>query len=421
MIDEATIAVLPGLIQIKSHLVEDEAPVIDDWFFQLRCRRQNDAKKTENGIEPVYHSQFDLFADGALRVYTRSADRRNSDRSEQFIYLIALNLRKILWGHNGINIQDGDALCSALLIARHALQLLLVNSEDASKLIPGLDDNPISYWQSMELAMDIRDPGLVIRRRLEWMRSLAVRRNPKFYENTTLRDGKNIKIKVYDKLAQMKDRHKTPRKKIEVGFDPITRLEVKLLKDKLTDFDKLAPADTPAVTEIAGRNRLTGFTWSQLKAIHRSYFSDLRAVYHVAAEKGSSPEKGYAAVLAAIAREHDIPPDSIFELLKSYGGKGDATYRKIRSEIEWFMGQGSELTAEELLSDENYRNQPGVHVAGQNGCQFYVNHYGWSEIEKNLCDVRRVYGDAVPALFRDTANRPWLLWDVAKAEAANRP
>ena len=419
MIDEAAIAVLPEHIQIKPHLVEDEAPVIDDWFFQMRCRRENDAKKTENGIDPVYHSQFDIFADGALRVYTRSAERQNTNRSEQFIYLIHINPRKILWGHNGINIQDGDDLCSALLIARHTLQHLLVSSEDASKLIPGLDDNQISYWNKMELAMDIRDPGSVIRRNLEWMRSPAVRRKPQFYENTTLLDGKNVKIKAYDKVAQMKDRHKTPRKNIDVGFDPVTRLEVRLKRDKLTDFSKLAPIDTPAVTKIAGQNRLTGFTWAQLKALHRCYFSNLRAVYHVAAEKGSRPEKGNAAVFAAIAREHDIHPDSIFELLKSYGGKEEGTCRKIRSEIEWFIGQGSELTAEELLSDENYGNQPGLHVLGQNALQFYVNHYGWAEIENDLPQVRKVYGDAVPALFRDTANKPWLLWDIAKAEAAN--
>jgi hypothetical protein len=273
----------------------------------------------------------------------------------------------------------------------------------------------------MELAMDIRDPGLAIRRHMERMRSPAVRRKPTFYANTTLLDGKDVKIKAYDKIAQMKDRQKTPRKNIEVGFDPITRLEVRLKRDKLTDFAKLDRKDTPAVTKIAGRNRLTGFTWGQLKAIHRGFFSDLRAVYHVAAEKGSRVEKGYAAIFAAIVREHDIDPDSIYELLKSYGGKGDTTCRKIRSEIEWFVGQGSELTAEELLSDENYDNQPGLHVSGLNGCQFYVNHYGWSEITQAFPQVRRVYGDAVPAPFLDTANKPYLLWDIAETVAANLP
>ncbi|MDF1862655.1 MAG: hypothetical protein P1U87_20730 [Verrucomicrobiales bacterium] len=421
MIDEAAIAVLPEHIQIKSFLVEDEAPVIDDWFYQMRCRRQNDAKKTENGLDPVYHSQFDLFADGALRVYTRSAERQATKRSEQFIYLIELNLRKILWGHNGINIRDGVDLSYALMIVRHALQHFLVHPEDASRLIPGLglDSTLISYWQRMELAMDIRDPGLVIRRHLERMRSPAVRNNPEFYENTIRLDGKNVTIKCYDKIAQMKDRHKTPRKKIEVASDPITRLEVKLKRDKLTDITKLDPSDAPAVTEIAGKNRLTGFTWEQLKAIHRSYFSELKAVYHAAAEKGSRPEKSYAAVFAAIAREHDIPPASIYELLKSYGGKADSSCRRIRTDIEWFIGQGSELTREELLSDENYRNQPGLHVSGLNGCQFYVNYYGWSEILEGLPEVRRVYGDVVPPLFLNPANRPYLFWDVADFVAAN--
>jgi len=79
--------------------------------------------------------------------------------------------------------------------------------------------------------------------------------------------------------------------------------------------------------------------------------------------------------------------------------------------MEWYIGQGSELTVEDLLSDENYRNQPGVHVVGQTGCRFYVHRYGWSEISEAMPEVRRVYGDAVPALFRDAANKPYLLWD----------
>jgi len=419
MIDEAAIAVLADCIQINPHLIEEKADALDDWFLPMRRKREDDAKKTENDMYPVYHCQFDLFADGALRVYTRSRERSDTKRSEQFVYRINLNLRKILWGHNGINIRDGDDLSYALMIVRHALQHLLVESEDASRLIPGLDEKPISYWSSLELAMDIRDPGLVIRRHLERMRSPSVRRNPEFYENTTRLNGKDVTIKSYDKVAQMKDRHKTPRKRIEVASDPITRLEVKLKRDKLTDFSKLDPIEAPLVSNIAGRNRLIGFTWEQLRAIHRHYFSDLRAVYHSAAENGSLPEKGYAAVFAAIAREYEIHPNGLCDLLKAYGGKGDSTCRKIRSELEWHLAQGSELTAEELLCDENYRNQPGLHVSGLNGCQFYVNHFGWSEIDGVRSAIRRIYVDVVPAPFLNPLSKPYLHWDVPEATAAN--
>jgi hypothetical protein len=411
MIDEAAIAVLPDRIQIKPFLIEDEAPSLDDWFLPMSYKRSNDAKKTEKAMYPVYHSSFDLFADGALRVYTRSAECEETNRSEQFIYRIELNLRKILWGHNGRTIADGEDLCHALLIVRHALKHLLIRDNEASLLIPGVSGNETSYWQSMELAMDVWDHCLAIRRRLEWMRSPSVRRKQKFYKHTSLLDGKELDLKVYDKLEQMRDRHNVPNKKIKIiGDDPITRLEVALRRDKLTDFQKLDPDMIPAMTKIAGRNRLTGFKWDQMRAIHRFYFSNLRAVYHVAAKKGAPTEHSYAAVLAAITREHDIHPQAIYDLLVAYSGKPSDTCREIRRKMEWHIGQASELSAEDLLSDEAYRNQPEVVIKGPDGCRFYVKNYGWNQISEEMEEVHKIYGDPGPRRIPDTAGKPYLLW-----------
>lgn len=418
MIDEAAIAVLTDRIQIKPHLIEDEAPILDGWFRPMSYSRENDAKKTDKAMQPVYHSSFDLFADGALRVYTHSEECEETNRSEQFIYHIELNLRKILWGHNGRTIADGEDLCHALLIVRHAMKHLLVRPEEASHLIPGVGGNEISYWQRMELAMDVWDPDLVIRRRLEWMRSPSVRRKPEFYTHTSLLDGKEVDLKVYDKLEQMRDRHSMPMKKVKIiGEDPITRLEVALKRDKLTDYKKKQgqriefPHNMiPAMTEIAGRKRLTGFTWEQLKAIHRFYFSNLKAVYHVAAEAGAPTEHSYAAVLAAIAREHDIHPQAIYELLSTYSGKPDDTCREIRRKMEWHISQASELTAEELLSDEAYRNQPEVVVEGREGCRFYVKAYGLGPICEVMSEVREIYGNSVRRNHLNPAEKPYLFW-----------
>jgi hypothetical protein len=242
MIDQATIAVLPDHIQIKPHLIEHESPSLDGSFLPMGYNRSRDAKKTENAMHPVYHSTFDVFADRALRVYTRSAEHLKTKRSEQFVYLIELNLRKILWGHNGRTIADGRELCYALLIVRHAMKHLLLRPNEASSLIPGVGDNRLSYWQKMELAMDVRDPGQVIRRRLEWMRTPSVRRRERFYEHTSLLDGKELDLKVYDKLEQMRDRYKIPKQQVTTNEeDPITRLEVVLSRGKMTDFGKLDP------------------------------------------------------------------------------------------------------------------------------------------------------------------------------------
>lgn len=271
----------------------------------------------------------------------------------------------------------------------------------------------------MELALDVWDPDLVIRRRLEWMRSPSVRRKQVFYKHTSLLDGKELDLKVYDKLEQMRDRHSMPKKKVKiVGDDPITRLEVALKRDKLTDCKKKRGQKIefdsnmiPAMTEIEGKKRLTGFTWEQMKAIHRFYFSNLKAVYHVAAKKGDPSEHSYAAVFAAIAREHDIHPQAIYELVTAYSGKPDDTCRNIRRQMEWHLGQASELSAEELLSDEVYRNQPEVVVKGLNGCRFYVKAYGWGQICEAIEEVSKVYGDPPrPRRKLTSVIKPYLQW-----------
>lgn len=411
MIDQATIAVIPGIIQIRPDLIVDEALSLHPNFEPMGCNRSNDAKKHDNAMHPVYQSWFDVFAGGALRVYTRSKDVRDSKRSEQFVYLISLNLRKILWGHNGRNLEDGDDITHGLLIVRHALSHLLVRSDQASWLIPGVGDRGVSYWQFLELAMDVRDPGQVIRRRLEGMRSPSVRRDPRFYEHTTLLDGKDVDIKVYDKLNQMRDRHKAPKKTIEViEDDPITRLEVSLKDDKLTNFSYLEPGAAPATTEIRERMRLTGFRWHQLKAIHYHYFSSLKAVYYHPAKPGAKPEQSYAAVLAAIAGEYDINPQAIYDLLVSYSGRKQDTCRSIRRAMEEHLAKASELKADVLLSEHNYRNQPEVRVKGLGGCRFYVRTFGWNKLYEVKDDVTKVYGGAKQKPLHALPSDHYLRW-----------
>jgi hypothetical protein len=101
-------------------------------------------------------------------------------------------------------------------------------------------------------------------------------------------------------------------------------------------------------------------------------------------------------VLAAIAREHDIHPQAIYDLVKSCSGKPADTCRNIRRQMERHLEQASELTAEELLSDEAYKTQPIVKVKGFSGCRFYVKKYGWDEIEEAeeaLKEVSKVYDE----------------------------
>ena len=47
----------------------------------------------------------------------------------------------------------------------------------------------------------------------------------------------------------------------------------------------------------------------------------------------------------------------------------------MRGKIERFIAERSEITAEELLSDEAYSSQPPVVVNGVTGCEFYARRH----------------------------------------------
>lgn len=397
MIDQCSIAIVPDRIQINPALIDDPKFKLDGWLAPLEQSQDLQANRKTNTGTPVFHSWFDLFKSRALRVHTRTKEGLRPDRSKQYIYLIEINLRTILWGHNGITLRDGEEICVALGIARHALKQLLADPGQASQLIPGLPGNQTAYWNRLEIAMDVTDPEQELFRQLERMRSPGIRKRPKFFENTLALSGVNVELKVYNKVVQMRDRHKIRRNQIEPVSDGITRLEATLDKFALAKIAETIRSDSLLTTGIRKEPVLTGFTWDALREIHRHYFGKVKAVYSPRASKRAGNVDRFAAVLARIASETGMPTEDILDIYVDYSSNTNESRRDMRQKMEHYFSLTSTLNAEELLSDDAYQTQPLIRVGGVEGCDFYLDHYGNEPLEEAAREITNAYGGPFPS------------------------
>lgn len=410
MIDQCTIDILEDKIQIRPELLLKDDCLLDDWLPCQRRSRDQYAKHAPGEDKMRYHSKFDIFADRALVLHTHSQPGSKPDQHKQYAYKIEINLRKILHGQNGIPVSHDRDLCAAILIARHALSLLLVNRDQASWLIPGLAGNRHSYWRKLEIALDIRDPGFAIRDQMKYMQTPRITKPAVHYPEAVYLKGTDIELKVYDKLKEREKRFGKKHNAVSPSDDEITRLELVLPKGIIPKGFPLE-RDTIRRTKFNSKQRLTGFTFQDLRAIHRTYFEGIKGVYHYRADGRPGYDEGHAAAWAAVAKNHDIPSSEIRKALEKYGGKSKDTSRRIEKQMLEFMEQASTLDAETILSDDAYENPPLIGVSGLGGCRFYVEHYGVKRIYENAEEVFAVYSDQqTPARFYPivTAESYWL-------------
>ena len=373
MLDQSVIRVLDGPL-VRSEVFTDDDFKIND-FLPIRNLTNNKKVQTKDHVTFISHStSVEILPEKALKIYTRSPDGGPPGPKRQRIYEIHLNPSKILWGHNGGTIQSDREMALALTVVRHILGGVLVKPDQASRLIPGLAARGTSYWQSIEVAMNLGDPKGAVWTHMQQMRTSKIRKNAHYYENTVCLKGTGLELKCYDKTAHLKGKK---RGRVPGDCDDrVTRLEVVLKNIKTTDFRFMPQSERPSVKTIEGKQKLVAFNLDQLKAVHRHYFAGLKAVYHAATKDGDKNNAGFGAVLAAIALKWDIPVHEMLELYQQTAGKSDSASRAMRGQIERFLDESSELTAEELLSDEAYQSQPAVVMEGVTGCEFYARRHG---------------------------------------------
>jgi hypothetical protein len=370
MIDQSVIHVIKGPL-VRPEVFTDDDFKINDCLHSWRINR-NTGRTTEDGVAGVKHTRtVEILPDKALKIHTKPAIDGDPDR--QWIDKIHLNPSKILWGHNGRLIRSDQELALALTVVRHILTGVIEEPKQATRLIPGLSARGTSYWESIEVAMNLRDPDGAVWAQMQGMRTRKIRKNAHYYENTVCLKGTGLELKCYDKTAHLKGKKRG--RVLDDCDDRVTRLEVVLKNIKTTDFRFMPQSERPSVKTIEASKRLAAFNLDQLKAVHRYYFSDLKAVYHAATKDGDKNNAGFGAVLAAIAQKWDIPVPEMLEVYRQTARKSESASRAMRGEIERFLAESSVITAEELLSDEAYLSQPAVVVEGVTGCEFYARRH----------------------------------------------
>ncbi len=182
-------------------------------------------------------------------------------------------------------------------------------------------------------------------------------------------------------------------------------MEVVLKNIKTTDFRFMPQSERPSVKTIEGKQKLVAFNLDQLKAVHRHYFSGLKAVYHAATKDGDRNNAGFGAVLAAIAQKWDILVPEMLDVYRQTARKSESASRAMRGEIERFIAESSVITAEELLSDEAYLSQPAVVVEGVTGCEFYARRHNLLSADP---DILACYSAKRTGLMVDpVTTMPW--------------
>jgi hypothetical protein len=371
MIDQSIIRVSNGPLVRPEAFTDDDFKIND--LIPIGSRNTSKKVRIKDGVRLVSHStSIDILPDKALKIFTRSPDGGAPDPERQRIYEIHLNPSKILRGHNGGTIQSDREVALALTVVRHILAGVVEKPKQATRLIPGLPGRS-SYWASIEVAMNLRDPEGAVWAHMQRMRTARIRKNALYFENTVCLKGTGLELKCYDKLAHLKgkNRGRVP----DVADNRVTRLEVVLKKDKMIAFDFIPKAERPSIQSFEGKQKLVAFNLDQLKAVHRHYFSDLKAVYHAATKDGDKNNAGFGAVLAAIAQKWDIPVPEMLDVYRQTAHKSESASRAMRGEIDRFMSASSVITAEQLLSDEAYLSQPAVVVEGVTGCEFYARRH----------------------------------------------
>lgn len=432
MLDQSIITIPNGPL-VKPEIFTDDDFKIDGWL-QFHASNPGSNRKRQKGGEMLHTGKgwFDLFGDRFLRFYTEPMNPGSRDLARRVIHKIELNPSKIVHGHNGIPITDERRFCAVLILIRHILRGVLVDPSKASSLIPGLIEDCHTHWSKIEIAMHIRDPQQAVFKLMDRMRSPRIRSGPEHLENTTRLKGTNVKIKAYDKIPQMVDKKIARRRDLRPSTDdPITRLEIELKGAKTAAFNFLDSDARPLLERHGEKQFLKGFSLPSLQAIHRHYFSELKAIYHAKKSDVDGDIAGIAAMIAATHLRWHTPVDELLDLYVELGRrKGKAPYPKpgskdeakkkvaarksMRALVERFLEESSTLTAAELLSDHAYKIQPFVNVEGRYGAgELFTQHYGldsiWDFARDPAADrqIQDVYLFQGPAPFQPVTEPTW--------------
>ena len=396
MIDQATINVgRDHVILLRPDVMNDLAGFRLHGLLRLAGIGTNENTDFSDAEMPLRMTRrVRVFSDRILEVVVMEQGQSGGQPLYRVVK-VDLNFPKLLYRHNGVPCFDEDDLCLALETARYSLAGLLVNPAEASLLIPGLTTPSSSYFSKMEVAVNIVDPDFAVMRGMSSMKLPQIRLLPLFVRNETITlQGERLKLSAYRKNLKMRKDFGSRC----LPSDPVTRLEATF---RFNNFNDVTGAfGSLRVERIDKKLRVVGAKWEDLIGIHRQHFSSLRAVYQSKVAAGVPRESKTAAFIANVSRHFDEPHTLVLETYFDTVPCSPATKSDMRKLVAEHLERSSVLSADEILSDAAYRNQPIIGVSGlpPSPAQYF-------EIDAPGADIVRAYG--TPGRFVPS---PWLFY-----------
>lgn len=332
---------------------------------------------------------------------------------------ITLNLPHWVYGHNGLTIADHETFLNALQ-CYHEVASIFVKKTDVHRLLPGLGSNNPSYWSTIEFPVHVPDDGGRLLRAWRSARHPSIESEPETRRGSVVLSGTHLRIKAYDKEAQMWATKGAQRWE---GLDPFLRLEVRFGRGMLGRYlgmarDKINP-DTYRDTADDGPGVRGGFSHATLRKAFEIAMSEVKGVF---VPDTSKEAPIVPTLLAAISWSKEIPLQELVDLYRLQGGRAARTIKNHARQAAGLYAQQNGLRlADYLRHAEGAR--PGVSSdALETARREYVlpdNHVS-KEIRSTYCDENSP--DSVhwrPSLSKPSKWEPWQPEDrLASAESS---
>jgi hypothetical protein len=277
---------------------------------------------------------------------------------------VEFNPGRLFNGHNG-NLLTTAQVVTAFALLCQKIEPLLVDAEDAFRLIPGCPDSP-SYWLSVEIAMHLCDPDGGLLSSLRNATHTAIRKKATVYEGESITLGtrrSELMINIYRKDIEM------ARTLEEFGVmegAEILKIEVTLRKDKLLSLLG-TPGNTTKLSSVyAGDNgtaslRVVRFRAAEVIASHKKIVRELRGIAK-AIIKGDLPgNERPGRMLGLVAVRTGTPLEELLNVVRMRFGLPPITVTRMRAAAlnEISLSDGPTVN---LFDDERYLNQPIISI-----------------------------------------------------------
>jgi hypothetical protein len=280
-----------------------------------------------------------------------------------------VNLPKLVYGHNGVPLNEGDLLL-ALSRLEHFLDALFDSRSVARKLIPGLSDeaphDTVASWTKLEIACHRPDPEFKLFRAFSSAshpcsskRLISPRESVRF-------GGKRSKtaVSIYLKKNDMVAKHKEDS---VAGDDDVLRIEVILKSEHVIQAFRALGSRTVRIRNIGDRPQLVAFTWADLVSLHQSVIGKFSGAFNDAPRTKDKTDGMGIFIAEAFVRFGHAGDSDVHEWIDLFGAVNRVSadrVGRIRAACMQQLERSGRVSQNfaDWFGETAYQNQPAVWV-----------------------------------------------------------